>query len=282
MSTPRLPAGRVIGWFILIAAAAMQPAAAQLPTNDPPWLGDFAVFANRHFQFGLTTHGKIFLTPLRDNRTPVADAFIIPISIMVEEIRPVGKPGTRQVLFATLKSSQHATSQLEKTVFSGQLSGGASFEVCIEQKDGVISLGGGLLEAVKPQKYPLRFSLRVKFPPSYSSAKKSDIKGTKAFEKKLSSDRLNLTWTDGQHTKHKFGKAMDAASKLINGPGIAAAEVENSAYPGRKFRFTAAPNSVMTLSNEKDTPLHRGFAIHWTPDATKDALRTARLHIKVR
>ena len=56
---------------------------------------------------------------------------------------------------------------------------------------------------------------------------------------------------------------VEAASKELNGPGIAAAEIEIAAYKGKKFLFIASENSAMTLWNSKVEPLHEGFTINW-------------------
>jgi len=281
MNSPRWLAGVAV--FLLSAAAGLVPAAAQLPSLDnPPWIGYFAVFANKHFRLGLTTQGKITLTPIGDKGEAVAKTLAIPIEITVEETRPDGQSTIKQLKPESLESAQHATEQLEQTVIRGKVTGGASFEVSIGQNRGVISLGGRLLDRGNLRKYPLRFSIRVKFPAAYPSERQDDKKQARAFQKKLGDDHVDLTWTDGKRKKQAFDQAVDASSKALNGPGITTAEVEISAYKGNKFLFTASPNSSLTLTNDKTAPLHKGFAIRWLPDAAKDPEGKARLSFQVR
>ena len=280
MSTPRFLAGVVTA--LLITAAGVEPAGAQLPSNDKPWLGSFAVFANRRFHFRLTTQGEILLTPLGEDREPVRESLAIPIAITVEEIRPGKKPLVKPIRAETLVSDQHATRTLEKTVIRGKVTGDASFEVRIEQNHGVISLGGRLLDAGTLRKNPLRFSLRVKFPSAYPYDRKNGKKEAKTFQKKIDDDRIDLTWTDGKRKKQGFDQALDANSKELNGPGIASAQASIGAYTGRKFLLATTPNAGMTLSNEKGGPLYKGFTFVWLPDPAKDPDAKARLSFEVR
>lgn len=279
MSSPRF---LIAVFVVLLGCALMQAARAQLPTNDPPWLGDFAVFANRHYQLRIGIQGKILITPLSENRKSSGRSLALPVSIIIEETLPNGRVRLKKILPQTLQSADKPSTKLEKTVIRGQASGGVAFEVCIEQTHGVLTLGGGLLEQGPPRKNPLRFSLGVQFPSAYPREKKPDKQAAKAFQKKIDGDRIDLIWTDGKRKKQSFGQALDAASPALNGPGIASAHVEISAYDGAQFRFSASPNSDMTLSNEKNQPLHEGFAIHWTPTATLDPERKARLSFEVR
>jgi hypothetical protein len=267
---------------VLLSCAAQPPVRAQLPTNEPPWLGDFAVFANRHYQLRISTQGKITLTPQRENRKSSGRSLALPVSIIVEESLPNGRTRLKKILPQTLLSGDKPSTQLEKTVIRGQASGGVAFEVCIEQVHGVLTFGGGLLEQGPPRKNPLRFSLCVQFPSAYPREKKADKQAAKAFQKKIDDDRIDLIWTDGKRKKQAFGQALDAAAPALNGPGIASAYVEINAYDGTRFRFTASPNSAMTLSNERNQPLHQGFALHWTPEATLDPEHKARLGLEVR
>jgi hypothetical protein len=263
--------------FLLLSASGFQPASAELPMiNQTPWLGHFAVFANKRFQFAVTAQGKITLIPIGDNDKPVANSLEIPVEISVEEIRPDGK-----ITVKTLESAQPANRKFENAVLRGKVTGEASFELTLEQARGVISLGGRLLDPGTLTKNPLRFSILIKFPSAYRSDNRRDKREQKAFEKKTGDDRLDLTWIDGKRKKQAFTEKVDASSKALGGPGIAAAEVEISSYKGRKFEFIASRNSTLALANEKG-PLHEGFEIRWLPDPAKDPQGKARLSLEVR
>ncbi len=249
--------------------------------NEVPWLGHFAVFANKRFQFAVTAQGKITLIPIGDNDKPVANSLEIPIEVTVEEIRPDGKITVKKVQPKSLESAQPATEKLEKVVLRGKVTGDASFELTLEQVRGVVSVGGRVLDSGTLTKNPLRFSIRIKFPSPYRYDKRRDKREQKAFEKKIEDDRLDLTWSDGKRKKQSFDEKVDASSKELNGSGIAAAEIEISAYKGRKFEFIASQNSTIALSNEKG-PLHEGFEIQWLPDPAKDPQGKARLSLEVR
>jgi len=315
MKNPRILKGFLAS--VLFSAMAIGLAPAQLPAlNEPPWLGFNSVFANKRCQFTITSLGKIMLTPLNEKGQPVAHTLAIPVEIIIQEVMPDGKAVWKQINTQSLASAQPATDKLEKVVITGKVTGDAAFETTFEQARGIISIGGRITDPGKLTKNPLTFSIRVKYPNAYPKAniepkkdeKKDDGKemtkeekkaerkakreaekeagkksaSDKAAQEKIENDRIELKWTDGTRKKQSFDTEVEAASKDLNGPGIAAASVEISAYQGRKFLFIASPDSSMSLMNEKPAPLFEGFSISWKPDAAKDKDGKARLNIEVK
>jgi hypothetical protein len=320
MKNPRLLAGLLAS--VLFSATGIQPASAQLPSlNDPPWLGYNSVFANKRYQFTITAQGKIMLTPMNEKGDPVAHTLAIPVEIIIQEMMPDGKPVWKQINAQSLASAQPATDKLEKVVLTGKVTGDAAFEATIEQSRGAISIGGRITNPGTLTKNPIRFGIRVKFPNAYpkveveekkedakektkeeireekraerkakreadskKDGKKDDKKGDAdaAALKKIEEDRIDMKWTDGTRKKLSLIDEVDATSKEINGPGIAGAEIEVSAYQGRKLLLIASTNSSMTLANEKTGPLFQGFSLNWLPDAAKDKEGKARLTIEAK
>ena len=308
----------VLGGFAAsVLFAAIQPASAQLPSLDEqPWLGYYAVAANKRFQFAFAADGKITLSPIGDKGEPVARNLAIFIEILVEEVMPDGKSIAKQVRPETLSSPQPATAELEKVVVSGKVTGEAAFEVTLEQARGGIAIGGRITDPGTLTKNPLRFGIRARFPNAYPKVnfeeirddakektkeeKRAERKAKREAEKdgkgddkknakkeaeeleKIKADRIDLKWTDGTRKKQTFDQEVEAASKDLNGPGIAGAEIEISAYQGKKFLFIASPNSAMTLANAKPAPLFQGFSVKWVPDAAQDKEGKARLSIEVK
>jgi hypothetical protein len=275
-------------WMACIAvgtmmwAASLPKANAQLPAlNDAPWLGYNAVFANKRFQFGVTSLGKISLTPIGDKGAPVSHTLAIDLEIGIEESLPTGKVVVKKVQPGTLSSSQPATDKLEKTMITGKTTGDAAFELHIEQDRGMIAMGGRLVDP-GTLKNPLRFTIHAKFPTAYPYDKPKDLKEEKTFEKKIEDDRIDLKWTDGKRIKQNLVDSVTASSPEINGPGIEAAQIEMAAYKGKKFVFMASPGSSMNLASENTGPLHKGFAIVWVPDPAKDKDGKARLSFEVK
>jgi hypothetical protein len=280
MKTPFLRSGVLAS--LMISASGIQLASAQLPAlNEQPWLGYFTAFESKKFDFGMMSVGKIVLTPMGDKGNAVSHALAISIQIGIEEVLPDGKVTMKEIKPETLSSAEPATDELVKTVVKGKVTGDASFEVTLEQNRGVISMGGRVLDP-GTLKNPLRFAIRVRFPEAYKYSSPKDKKEEKAFEKKIEDDRIDMKWTDGKRKKQEFNVALEAASQDLNGPGIAAAEIEIGAYKGKKFLFLASENSAMTLWNSKVAPLHEGFTINWRPDAEKDKEGKARLSFEVK
>ena len=264
--------------------AGITPVLAELPgLTEREWLGYFVGFQNKKFQFAITSQGKAAIKVLGKRGEPLAQKLTIPVEFLVEEIHPNGKANVRNLKPETLESAQPATHKPQQIVIRGKVTGEASFEVFVSEDRGVISLGGHLLDPGTLTKNPLRFSIRVKFPDAYPSAKTTaDKKEEKELKDKLKNDRLQLSWTDGTRVRQPIDKAVDASSKEINGPGIAAMQVEFSSYDEKKFDFTASPGSTMTLSNSKSGPLHEGFTATWMADPAKDPAGKARLSFEVK
>ena len=271
------------GFVASVLFAAIEPASAQLPSLDKaPWLGHFAAFQNKKFQIGITGQGKMTLIPMGDKDAPMTQSLAVPILFGIEEVLPDGKGTLKEIKPETLESTQPANDDFETLVIRGKVTGDASFEVTIEQKRGVISIGGRVVDPGTLKKYPLRFAVRARFPTAYPARKERDKKEEKIFQKKLEDDRIDLKWVDGKRMKQTFEEKVIASSKEINGPGIAAAVIEIEAYKGKKFFFIASENSSMTLSNEKEGPLHLGFSVNWSADAAKDTEGKARLSFEVK
>jgi hypothetical protein len=281
MRTASLIAGIVAG--AMIWSAGIHTASAQLPSlSKQPWLGHFTGLKTKKYTLGVTSVGKITLTPIGAKGDEVSHALAIPIEIGIEETFPDGKTTLRQIKPDTLSSPDPAKPELEKTMIKGQVTGDASFELYLEQVRGITQIGGRITDPGTLTKNPIRFAMRVKFPSAYSRVKTDDKKSKKALEEKLEEDRIDIKWIDGKRVKQTFEKPVEAASKEFNGPGIVGAEIEVSVYQGKKILLMASENSSMSLWNAALKPLHEGFSVNWTPDVEKDKEGKARLSIDVR
>ena len=279
------PSKRWLGAWVagLMVVAGISSVSAELPTmQEKEWLGNFVGFANKKYQFGLTAQGKaaIRLTGKDDGMT--SRKLAIPVDFMVEEISPDGKVTVKSVQPESLESAQPATNKPQDVTIKGKVTGGATFEMYIDEDRGVMAFGGRLLDP-GTLKNPLRFSIRVRIPDVYADSNKGvDKKEQKAFEEKAKSDRVQLSWTDGKRVKQDADKVVDANSKELNGPGIAAAQITLSPYLGKKLEFVSSANSSMNLGGEKAAPLHGGFSLVWIADQAKDPDGKARLTFEVK
>lgn len=267
---------------LVFAGSSILPVSAQLPSLDKqPWIGYFAAFSNKRFQFGIAADGKIKLVPIGDKGLPVAHTMEIPIEIAIAETAPDGKTTLKKIKPETLTSKETPTAKLGKVTITGKVTGDASFEVTFEQQRDVISIGGRVLDP-GTLKNPLQFSIRVKFPDLYSKVEKTGKKEEKIFEKMIAGDRVDLKYTDEKRKKLKIDEKISADSKEINGPGIAEAKIEISSYKGRKFEFSTTSNATLKFWNGLTAPLYEGFFMVWTPDPAKNVDGKARLSFEVK
>lgn len=268
----------------LLGFAGISPLSAELPgLSEKEWLGYFVGFQNKKVQFGITSQGKATIKILGKEGVPLNQRLAIPVEFLVEEVMPDGKISAKKIKPETLESAQPATNKPEKMVIRGKVTGDASFEVFVNEDRGVISLGGRLLDRGTLTKNPVRFSLRLKFPDAYPSAKTAGDKDKeKDLKDKMKNDRVQLTWSDGKRVKQAADKAIDAGSKEINGPGIVAMQVEFTTYDEKRLEVTASENSSMSLSNTQSAPLNEGFMLSWMMDPAKDPEGKARLSFEVK
>ncbi len=268
----------------LLGLAGVSTVSADLPgLEEKEWLGYFVGFQNKKFQFGITSQGKGTIKVIGKKGEPLAQKLSIPVEFLVEEIRPDGKISVKAIKPETLESAQPATHKPQQIAIRGKVTGEASFEVFVNEDRGVISLGGRLLDPGTLTKNPVRFSIRLKFPDAYPyDSATGDRKEEKELKEKTKNDRLQLNWTDGTRVKPPTDKAVDAGSKEINGPGIAAMQIEFSSYAEKKFEFTASENSSMMLSSTRSAPLSEGFILTWMADPAKDPEGKARLSFEVK
>lgn len=271
----------IASWVFVLGIPS---ALAELPTlTEKKWLGHFIGFENNKFSYGLTVRGRSLIKVAGTKEKPLSRKLAIQVDCVVEEILPSGKLYLHPILPESLECSQPAGTHIDKVVIRGKVKGDTRFELSIDENQGVISLGGRLVDQGPKVKNPVRFSLQVKFPNAYPYAKRSgDKKQQEAFEKKIRNDRMSVTWTDGKRIKPATDQGIDATSKDLNGPGISALQTEFSAYLGKKVGCVASVNSVCSLSNERAGPLHDGFVLTWVPDPVKDPHGAARLSFEVK
>lgn len=271
---------------VTLATLGSLPATAQLPSlNEQPWLGHHTAFSSNKFRFGVTSDGKIKLTPMLGKDKPIGIKMEIEIEVLIESTNPNGRSIARKIIPATLASPQAPNADFEKTTITGKVTGDASFELTLEQKRDVISIGGRITDPGKLTG-PLNFSIRCDIPDPYYSAKqradKDKRKAENAFERTIKGDRISLTLADKSRKKLKLDDKIGNSNPDLDKPGITEAEVEISSYKGRKFIFSTTPETPMKLWNPAQRPLHEGFSILWSPDPAKNPDGKARLSIDVK
>ncbi|MEO8615302.1 MAG: hypothetical protein ABI600_09190 [Luteolibacter sp.] len=276
---------------MIVGVSAGFTAKGELPSlDDRKWVGNFVVLEGRNFEFTLASQGKARISAMGKKGLPISDRLAVSLDFLVQETLSDGKIVTKAVQPASLESSQPATLKPKDIVIRGKVTGDAGFEAYITEDRGAISVGGKLLNLGTLTKNPLRFAIRASFPNPYGDAKgkatendKSALKKeAKAMEKTMQKDRLQLKWIDGKSTKLELIEPVDASSKEVNGPGIAALSAEFSTYQDKKFILTASENSSMTLSNSAPKPLNGGFVVIWMADPVKDPGAKARLTVDVK
>ena len=294
--TCRLPIHASLLMSCLLATVSTQPVEAELPSlQDQPWLGYYAVYADKNYEFKITAaDGVVTLIPVGEG-APVLGNLLVYIKFGIEETLPDGKIVSSPVQGNALETSDPASDKLSKSILRGKTAGNASVEITIEQSRGIVFVGSRLLEP-GAHTHPIRTTATVVFPninppakpPANDEAlderdaKRAAKKQAKDAEDKLKDDVVTVKWTDGKRHSITFEKPVDAGSAEFNGPGTTTAEVTIATYGRKKFLFNASPNSMMKISNPKPASLSEGFSLQWSPDPEKNKDGKARLAIEVK
>ncbi len=280
-----------------IAMAAMlpfiqgvQPASAELPMMEQPWLGYFAVAEERAFNFLFEAQQGGINIMVRNKEGAPIETYPITLQFLAQETLPDGSVRDLLMKPDTLESADPATDKLKKTVFRSKLTdqatGQPTLEVTLEIASGTILANARITDKGAFDKNPLRPVIRAAFRPFYvdenSQKEKWDEKQIKEFEKRIGRDSVTLKRLDGKRVKLGCADKTDPNSKEVNGTGSSSAEVEIGAYQNRKIEFLAAPNSSLTLGYTAPLPLHNGFYLQWSADPAKDPDGKAKLAIRIK
>lgn len=267
----------------------MQPAYAQLPMLEPPWLGYFAVANESKYRLFIPSTGEFGIHVINKAGDPI-EVYGITLQFLATETLPDGSVRDLPMKLDSLESSDPPTAKLEKTVFRGKLTDQATgqpmLEVTIENSNGSILANVRIIEKGTFDKNPLLPVIRVGFPAFYASeqdAKETwDKKQIRDFEKVLGKDSISLKHLDGKTVKLACNEKPKLKPDEINAAGSSRVEVDIAAYQDRKIELIAGPNSFLTLANAGSAPLHGGFWLQWSGDASKDPGAKAKLAIRIK
>jgi hypothetical protein len=204
-----------VSLICLLAAVSMPPLEAALPAlHNPPWFGFYAVYADKNYEFKITSaEGSVTLVPLGEG-APVLGNLLIHVHIGIMETHPDGKTVFHPVRADTLDSTDAATDKLGKSVMRGKTAGDAVIEITLEQSRGVVFMGGRVLEP-GTLAHSLGASITVVFPNvnppegaeihgeelNEREAKRAAKKLAREAEDRLKDDSLSLRGLDGQRKK---------------------------------------------------------------------------------
>ena len=254
---------------------------AELPElESKEWMGAFAGYADSKIRISVSTTGEIVIKPVYKGKE--ARAYVrMPVTWGLEMTMPNGRKVIQEVIPESVTSDDKTNAEFETTTLRGKFEGYAEAEVVIEQKRGVLSIGGRITNPGTYKPESIRFHVKAQVLNFYG-AKFQELKNNPdAFEALVSADSLELKRTDKKRLKFEFIEVIDLSTEEVSGPGVAEAEVSIKSVD-RTFNFEATENSAMTLSNRRNGALHQGMNINWSPVPDKDPKATARLVITVK
>lgn len=250
--------------------------AAELPQLAvKPWIGNYAGYERRGFQFLVGNDGEGQLSPIGDKGTVMSSRIAIKMQPLIEEVLPDGKVISKAPVDDGWEAVTPASINPEKLTYRGTVAGDARFEVTLEFDGDQISAGGRILD--KGKLGNPRFVLRLIVPNVYYYDKDEDKR-----EDKAKKDRIDLLRTDGKKLKLDLLTPLDAETEKFNGPGVSQARVDIAGYKDHRFEFDAGANAAFEFWNRGEAALIEGFTLGWKPDPAKDPDGKSRLVLKVR
>lgn len=240
-----------------------------------PWIGNYAGYERRSFQFLVGNDGEGQLSPMGDKGTVMSSRIAIKMQPLIEEVLPDGKVISKMPVDDGWEAVTPASINPEKVTYRGTVAGDARFEVTLEFDGDQISAGGKLLE--KGKLGNPRFVLRFIVPNVYYYDKDE-----KKREEKSKRDRIDLLRTDGKKLKLDLMTPLDAETEKFNGPGVSQARVDIAGYKDHRFEFDAGANAAFEFWNRGEAALIEGFTLGWKPDPAKDPDGKSRVVLKVR
>ncbi|MGJ8725693.1 MAG: hypothetical protein ACSHYB_14125 [Roseibacillus sp.] len=238
------------------------PLHGELPTLGEPLFGVFAKAEEKTVEIVVNQKGELIISPILRNGS-TAPYRKIPVLFGIEETLPNGKIHVRPILPETLESPQPATDKFKEAVITGKIARGVAFELTIQQKRGVITIGGKITDPGPLKVENLRFVASPQILNFYGAEKLRLQDDPKAFEELLEESYVTLKWTDGK--RHKFGyiESLGEESSEVNGSGIAEVEAKLQIL-GNTINFTATKESSIKLRNFGAPYFHSGFFVDWT------------------
>ncbi|TAF23713.1 MAG: hypothetical protein EAZ71_12315 [Verrucomicrobia bacterium] len=260
-----------------LLALSLPSTAGELPQlTVQPWIGKYAGYERRSFQFSVGANGEGVLLMNNDKGKPMGTSTAIRFQPLVEETLPDGRSFSKSPSKGGWEAVTPANAKAEIITYRGTVGGGARFEVNFEL-DGDEIIGGGRIIDKAGVTNPLAFKLRIHMPDIYyfekSTAKRANL---------AKKDRVDLLRADGKKLKLDLLTPLDAESQKINGTGMTKARVDLAGYKGGRFDFESGENATFEFWNKAEEPLIEGFALGWRPDPAKDRDGKARFTLKVR
>lgn len=255
--------------------------------NEPPWIGYFAVHEGNRFNFGVTAHGAGALRPIGRKGEPLPEGYHINVFFGIEEIMPDASIKRHPIVEGSLVSDVPPSPKLAKSGFKGKTTGGATFEVFLEQDRGIIQVGGRVVDRGQLTVNPVRFVVGFSVPDPYPYVNRGNEspggrKLAKAFNEMIRNDYVALRTTDGNQARIKFEKGVEELPVKIRNSAITSAVVEMKPYQGKSLRLQATPGSVIYMPVVEGRPLSKGFSFRWFPEPGKDPEGKARVAIDFR
>lgn len=235
---------------------------ADLPTfQEVPLLGTHAYFNGKEARIQVLSDGNIEFYPYFKSGEP--DAYTkLPIVLGARETLHDGKVRFRKILRESLETELEPAVKFKEVQFTGKLEGGGEIEVSLVNKRGELTIEGQVTPpADSPNSFQFAANARIL---NFRGPEKENVKeDPEAVAKLVVGGETALKLLTGKKRTFDLFEPVEAASEEVSGAGCQEVTVELGAI-SNMFTFSASSNSILTLRNEYNTPLHFGFDVLWT------------------
>lgn len=269
-----------------LAAASLSLIActkAELPSfQETPWLGYFAYGKGEVMLVKVSADADITVHPLGKS-DEIRPYLKIPFKFSVRQTLPNGK--VRRLKFdpMSLQSESKITDDLEELLITGEAGKGASFEITLQFKRDIVTLGGRVT-GTGTEKHPLSFHYQSRLNHFHGQLLQRLKGDQKEFDKIVGKDWFKLYRIDKKKEKRSLTDLFEENSgDALNGPGSSKVEVQAAIIDKNKriLVFEAKGPSLFRLTKPKTGPFHEGYSIEWSSDQKKDPKNEARLVFEI-
>lgn len=244
--------------------------ADELPQlSEKPWLGWFAGYEGKKFNFGVGDDGRGALIPLGKGSEPVSSAIWIRIHPVIVEEKPDGRAFSRKVIEDSWEPLSESSNEAETMAYRATVEGGAIYEVHFDIDGDEISCGGRIIEKGELSENSIKLVIRVKVPDYFKYERDKD-----GFEKKFKRDEIGLLMVG--KGKKKFDVFEPVDKEKVNDDAIRSARIEYDGFKGPRLDLESVDPGSFRFWNAQVQPLSEGFSLEWSADPTKDPDGKAR------
>lgn len=231
--------------------------------QDKPWLGCFAGYEDRSFDFALGTGGESDLF-FKEGGDRVSRFLAFKVRYVLEE--KINDRWVRRTMAEDgFETSDKATDDPEKMTFTATYTGDTKVEVVHEFEKGEVLIGIKIVE--KKTDNPIRCGVVVTIPDIYRGLEEGEL-SKRDLRKKVDAEVEGET-LEGKRLKADLYELPKLGSADYFEGGAKTFTIEAERIAGREVTLSLAEEETGRIDVDQTRPAMHGFSLNWWPDPEK-------------